>query len=36
MYKLSLAKNDDGIENLYFNVDRLFAQMMNLFDKKKN
>lgn len=36
MDKLAIGKNDEGIEYLYFNVDRLFAKMMNLFDKEKN
>lgn len=32
--RLELEKNDDGIEALYFNVDRLFASMQKIFDKK--
>lgn len=33
--KLKLAKNDDDIEFMYFNVDRLFASMQKMFDKKE-
>jgi hypothetical protein len=32
--KMKLEKNDDGLEYLYFNVDRLFASMKKMFDKK--
>ncbi|HAO45907.1 MAG TPA: DUF4919 domain-containing protein [Ferruginibacter sp.] len=32
--KMNLAKNDDGTENLYFNVKILFESMTNLFKKK--
>lgn len=34
MDKMKLEKNDDGIEYLYFNVDRLFDYMDKLFNKK--
>jgi hypothetical protein len=34
MDKMKLDKNDDNIEALYFNVDRLFASMEKLFRKK--
>ncbi|MFN8307159.1 MAG: DUF4919 domain-containing protein [Ferruginibacter sp.] len=36
MDRMSLQKNDDDVQYLYFNVDRLFASMERLFDKKKN
>lgn len=32
--KMKLEKNDDKLEYLYFNVDRLFSSMKGLFDKK--
>jgi len=35
MDKMKLKKNDDNIDYLYFNVDRLFASMEKMFKKKK-
>lgn len=34
MDKMTLAKNEEDLEYLYFNVDRLFAAMSNMFKDK--